>query len=284
MIFSVIVPFLNEETYIEQCISSLINQDFDKKEYELIFVDNDSNDNSAKIVKRFPEVILLAEKRKYAYAARNKGIKTAKGEIAAFIDADCTASKNWLTEIYEGMKKNNAEIALGKCSFPENASSLLRFFEHYEAVKTEYVLGACPKEYFFGYTRNMAVRTDIFKALGAFIESPILGDTEFIQRYVSQNKKPKIAYLNNMEITHREITDLKSWLRKISAYGEHSRHKNMKDYRPLNYSIKSGIFNLCAKDKGYTLPQTLVFSFLLMAGDIAYKKGRLKKYIKPLWK
>ena len=45
----IIMPFLNEEKYIERCITSLLNQDFDKQ-YEAIFVDNGLTDKSQTIV------------------------------------------------------------------------------------------------------------------------------------------------------------------------------------------------------------------------------------------
>lgn len=94
MTFSVVVPFLNEGRYIARCIESLLGQDFDKNGYELIFIDNGSVDNSRKIVERFPNVILLSEEKKNPYAARNKGLRLAKGSIIAFSDADCVVAKD----------------------------------------------------------------------------------------------------------------------------------------------------------------------------------------------
>ena len=131
MIFSIIVPFLNEESYIEKCIKALINQSFDKNEYELIFVNNSSTDKSPEIVKRFPEVILLHERKKCAYTAFNRGLGIAKGKIIALTNADCVVSKDWLMQIYKGMERTKADIALGRCFFPQNSPYLLKLFEDY---------------------------------------------------------------------------------------------------------------------------------------------------------
>ncbi|MCM8781784.1 MAG: glycosyltransferase [Candidatus Omnitrophica bacterium] len=279
MIFSVIVPFLNEEVYIERCIRSLLTQDFNRSEYELIFVDNSSTDRSIEIARRFPEVILLSENKRCSYAALNKGLMAAKGRIIAFTDADCAVSKDWLNRIYDGMYRVGATIVLGKCSFPEGSSGFLHFFEDYENAKVEYVLNRCCREYFFGYTRNMAVRAEVFKRFGNFIETPILADTEFIQRCVLCDPNIKVAYLNDMCVTHMEITNIKSWLNKIYNYGGHSKHKAMPYYQPLNYRIKLSICTQCIKENNYRFIEKIMFLFLLMAGDISYKVGRVKRYM-----
>ncbi len=70
---SVIVPFLNEEKYIEQCLDSLLNQDKEPAEFELIFIDNNSTDSSVAIVSKYKKVTLLHEGKSHAYASRPTG-------------------------------------------------------------------------------------------------------------------------------------------------------------------------------------------------------------------
>ena len=113
MTFSVIVPYLNAVNYIEQCICSLGGQDFQTDEFELIFIDNGSSDGSSAIVERHPEIIHLKEETKGAYAARNRGLEIATGNIIAFTDADCVVSTAWLTEINKGLHIQVADIAVG---------------------------------------------------------------------------------------------------------------------------------------------------------------------------
>jgi len=81
---SVIVPFLNEEGYIERCVNSLLTQNFDPESVELMFVDNNSTDASAAIVSKYPEIKLVRESVPHVYAARNTVIKCAHGAILAF--------------------------------------------------------------------------------------------------------------------------------------------------------------------------------------------------------
>src|SRR5215510_7368406 len=96
MIFSVVVPFLNEENLIEKCIKSLLQQDFDQEKYELIFVDNGSIDDSTDIVRNYHNITLLYEPQQDPYLARNRGIRAAQGQFIVFTDADCVADRHWL--------------------------------------------------------------------------------------------------------------------------------------------------------------------------------------------
>ena len=73
--------------------------------------DNGSNDNTLDMAKSFtkkyPELIHIVVENniKSSYAARNKGIKSSNGKIIAFIDADMTVEKDWLTRIVESLEK-----------------------------------------------------------------------------------------------------------------------------------------------------------------------------------
>jgi cellulose synthase/poly-beta-1,6-N-acetylglucosamine synthase-like glycosyltransferase len=102
---SVIIPVYNDPR-IEACILSLLGQDYPKELYEIIVVDNKSNDSIQEIIQRF-DVKYVRENRKGSYFARNKGIEIASGDVAAFIDADCVADLHWLSHLLEGFKDSN---------------------------------------------------------------------------------------------------------------------------------------------------------------------------------
>jgi glycosyltransferase involved in cell wall biosynthesis len=101
---SVIVPMYNSQETIESCLDSLVNLDYPKDRYELIIVDDHSTDESVKIAREFANIYdnirLLNQKigKKGPAAARNFGIKQAKGEFIASTDSDETKFPNWLNE------------------------------------------------------------------------------------------------------------------------------------------------------------------------------------------
>lgn len=93
---SVVIPAFNEERYITKCLDSLMRQTIEPD--EIIVVNNNSTDETANIVKKYP-VILLNEKKQGITPARNLGFNTAKYEIIARTDADTILPANWIEKI-----------------------------------------------------------------------------------------------------------------------------------------------------------------------------------------
>jgi len=98
MLVSVIIPAYNEESTIESCLKSLLNQTIEKDTYELIVVDDGSTDSTPEIIKRYP-VKLFRQENSGPATARNLGAKNSSGEIILFTDADCIADPNWIEEM-----------------------------------------------------------------------------------------------------------------------------------------------------------------------------------------
>lgn len=82
---SVIIPVYNGERYIEKSIKSVLDQSF--RDIEIIIVDDGSTDGTANIIKKY-NVRYIYQNNKGPSAARNRGIKEAKGEYISFLDAD----------------------------------------------------------------------------------------------------------------------------------------------------------------------------------------------------
>jgi glycosyltransferase involved in cell wall biosynthesis len=113
---SVIVPTYNREKTILRAINSILKQTY--KDIEIIIIDDYSNDNTQEVVKSLNNdkiKYIKQDKNRGACAARNIGIKLAKGEYIAFLDSD----DEWLPEKIEKqikfLKTNNADIVF--CSY-----------------------------------------------------------------------------------------------------------------------------------------------------------------------
>ena len=281
MIFSIIVPFLNEASYIDRCIRSLLNQDFDQNEYELIFIDNGSTDGSVEIVRQFPKIHLIYEKHKNPYTARNSAIMQAKGEIIAFTDADCVVDSAWLQAIYAEMQKNTVSIVLGRVNFPSRKNQLVSFLEDYQNAKIQYLIQYWKQEYLYGYTNNMAVRASLFEELGFFLEWPVPGDTEFIHRYVRAYPHSKIGFLRDMEVMHLEIAKFSSWIKKSIRYGSHNiLVSKYSDYRPFTLKLVFSIYKHCTRHNRYGTKQKLLLSCCVAVCGLTYAAGMLKGWLR----
>ena len=117
MILSIIVPVYNVEKYLERCVDSLINQDIDINDYEIIMVNDGSTDNSKAIaeqlVKKYPNVTLYNQENRGLAGARNTGMRHAVGKYLMFVDSDDYLETNSITPILECAEKNKLEV----CSF-----------------------------------------------------------------------------------------------------------------------------------------------------------------------
>jgi len=108
---SVVVPAYNEELMISSCLQALLDQDY-KGKYEIIVVDNNSSDRTAKIAEVFG-VKVLREPRQGVAFARQKGFDEAKGEIIFSTDADTIVSPNWFRRMVEEFQKDPKIVAIG---------------------------------------------------------------------------------------------------------------------------------------------------------------------------
>lgn len=111
MNISVVIPAYNEEKYLKYCLESLMNQT--EKPSEIIVVDNNCTDRTAKIARSF-KVKIIKEKKQGTISARNTGFNAAKYDIIARTDSDTILPKDWISRI----KKAFEDPSLGALSGP----------------------------------------------------------------------------------------------------------------------------------------------------------------------
>jgi glycosyltransferase involved in cell wall biosynthesis len=126
MDISIIVPTYNRKIFLENCLKSLFNQTYPKNQYEIIVVDDGSTDGTREMIKELKtdsNLRYFYQENQGPAAARNLGIKNAKGKIIAFIDSDCVADKDWLVNLIKGFNKNKKIAGVGgqiKALNPQN--------------------------------------------------------------------------------------------------------------------------------------------------------------------
>jgi glycosyltransferase involved in cell wall biosynthesis len=127
---SVIIITYNGAKRIKFCLNSIIKQNYPKNKYEIIIVDDGSQDNNLEIISKFKKIQLFQHrKNKGIPFGRNTGIKNAKGEIIVYIDDDCIADKNWLKEL---IKPYSDDSVIGVGGFTK-ANTPETFAEKYMA-------------------------------------------------------------------------------------------------------------------------------------------------------
>ncbi|WP_127355769.1 glycosyltransferase family 2 protein [Actinacidiphila soli] len=118
---SVIVPVYNTGRYIEECAPSLLDQSLPADEYEVIYVDDGSTDDTLsrlrKLAAEHPNVSVHTQPNSgWPGKPRNVGMKHARGEYLQFVDHDDTLGPEALERLYEHAKRNRADVVLGKMS------------------------------------------------------------------------------------------------------------------------------------------------------------------------
>lgn len=111
---SIIVPAYNTEKYISKCLISLIKQTL--KEIEIIIINDGSNDSTPNIIKKFTDIDgrikVISQFNQKQGAARNNGMKIAKGEYIGFVDSDDWVDLDYYEKLYNSAKKYDSDIAL----------------------------------------------------------------------------------------------------------------------------------------------------------------------------
>lgn len=109
---SIIVPFYNSELFIKKCLTSIIRQDFDLI-FEVILINDGSNDESLKIIKEFEfgKIQVHTLDKNYGPAkARNFGLKKAKGKYIFFVDADDSIESGTISAMHKVAIQTNADL------------------------------------------------------------------------------------------------------------------------------------------------------------------------------
>lgn len=110
---SVIVPIYKVEKYLRRCIDSIINQTF--KNIEIILVNDGSPDNCPKICEEYKNkdnrIVIVNQENQGLSAARNSGIRIARGKYLVFIDSDDYIEEDMIEYLYEGIVKYDVDIS-----------------------------------------------------------------------------------------------------------------------------------------------------------------------------
>lgn len=169
---SVIIPVYNAERHIRAAIESILAEQYPS--LEIITVDDGSTDASAQIVQSFPEVTYYYQTNKGPAAARNLGIKQAKGEFILFLDADDLFPQGKIRlQLNYFEQKPEIQITLGKSQvfFEEGASDAVFRFTDDSHQMLNILLG------------SGIYRRSLFDQIGFFDESLYFGeDFDFYNR------------------------------------------------------------------------------------------------------
>ncbi len=195
---SVVVPVLNGEETIGDCLSSLLRMDYPRERREIIVVDNGCTDGTAQIVESFSVRHVREERRGVSYA-RNRGIEESRGEVLAFIDADCMVSTRWLAELVAPLSEDNVSATAGEIVAYPPTTAAQRYVARRKPYWQEWVASARVPWFLLG---NTAFRRGVFGQIGLFDPSAVgCDDIDFSFRFFGAGLR--LNYRRTAIVFHR---------------------------------------------------------------------------------
>jgi len=284
---SVIIPVFNDFEPLKTCLAALESQTYPKHLYEVIVVDNGSDGNIEDVVSQFAQVFTTHESCPGSYAARNKGLFLAKGEVIGFADADCVPASDWIEKgVANLLRMFNCGLVAGKielfCLKPSQPTAV----ELYEMIK-----GFPQKKYIENYrggaTANVWTFRSVIDNVGVFdatLKSG--GDLEWGQRVYAAGYSQ--VYADDVCVAHPARRSLGQLYRKMvrRAGGEYDR-KTKEGYsagtfivdlaQELKPPLKSiARISLNKKLKGVQQKSQVIFVMVLAKYFKAFEKVRLQ--------
>ncbi len=208
--FSIIIPLYNKADYLVKTINSVLDQTF--RDFELIIINDGSTDSSLSVVEQFSDkrIKVYNQLNSGVSVARNNGVKYAKFEYIAFLDADDWWDSHFLEEMYK-LIMGYQEAGLYGCSYNRVKNTIL--YPANIGTDKNFVEGYI--DYFQVYARTfwspincsfVVVKKTIFEEVGGFLDDLKFGEDFHLWAKIAL--KYKVAYLNkemafsNQDVNH----------------------------------------------------------------------------------
>jgi len=214
---SVIVPVYNDPERIRNVLDTLVEQTYPRDSYEIIVADNASTDDTPQVIQRYCEKypnlirVVVESKIQSSYAARNKGLEVAKGEVVAFTDSDCIPENGWIESGIRALREENTSYGGGRITFFFKFQ-LPNIYEHFDAARKLNQMSFI-EDASFAATANLFVRRELFERYGKFRDDLVSGgDYEFGQRLAKAGEK--MIFIPDAVVKHPARSTLQEIVRK----------------------------------------------------------------------
>lgn len=216
-LFSVVIPAYNEENQISSCLDALVKQSTDRR-FEVIVVDNNSTDNTSKIVNNYKKKLnikVVIEEQKGRGSARKTGFKKASGDIILSTDADTIVPEDWIERIITIFESNKNVLAVtGVCQIVDNSKLTNALFNIFQPLSMRIY------RLFFGHYWlsgfNFAVRKSSYLTSGGF--DPKLNVQEDIDLSFKVSKVGKIKFLPDLCVNVSGRRFQKGFIKGVTPY------------------------------------------------------------------
>lgn len=266
VLVSVVTPARNAAGTIRRCIDSVLSQEIEG-DFEHIVVEDGSTDETEAILKRYSELRARTFRGMFHYykgpgtgpaAARNVGIKHARGDIIVFIDADCTAEKGWLRNLIRHFRDESVGGVCGSVKTPEGLSTVGKVIGlDWEYRQEDKIIKS--KRWF--HAMNTAYRKELFKKVGLLDEELVTGEDMDL---TSRAFKTRYNFIFDKEavVYHYHRSTLKQYLKQFFDYGKGS-YRLFRKKRDIEQLLIPMYF-LMLTITLFLIPISVIFAYLAL--------------------
>ncbi len=244
---SIIMNCYNGEKFLSESVKSVLNQSY--QNWELIFWDNMSSDNSSKIIKKIRDPRIkyyLSNKFEKLYMARNLALEKTSGKFICFLDTDDLWDDTFIEKNLNKILKFNYSIIYSKY-FIKNEISNKKYVSYTEDLPSGFITQNLLKRYLIGISA-VFLKKDIFDEDKFDPNYQIIGDFDFFLRLSLTHEfyaiqEPLLTYRHHPNnFTNK---NLKMYVNELRNWVENNQNFFKKKYN-LNY-LKMYIFKLRVK-------------------------------------
>lgn len=271
---SVIIPTRNRADLLAACLASLINQELGKENFEILVIDNGSNDRTQDVIKyyqsKLPNLTAIFAPEPGLHIGRHTGMNAANGNLLVFADDDIEALPSWLKTIYDAFKDPDVAMVGGNNypKFIEPPPVWLKLLWNQHTIKKYKSIPSLSVIEFTGSVKkispyliwgcNFAIRKDILLRAGGFHPDSMpkelikfRGDGEtHVSRFVEKSGM-KCVFHPGASIYHKvtpeRMTYSYFWQRGynqgISASYTNLREQNMNSRSIVNLNLLKRLFH-----------------------------------------
>lgn len=210
---SVIIPVYNNSAELHRCLEALAGQSFPSDQYEVIVIDNNSQEDIRAVTDLFPGVRCELESRSSSYAARNRGIEASSGKLLAFTDSDCTPHQNWVEQgAIKLLTHGGCKIVGGRIDILYEEPGQPTMLEYFDSSRNFRQSKTIEQEH-YAATANLFTYRDVLSEVGGFQEKiKSGGDKEWCQRASAMGYR--LCYAHEAIVNHPARSTLRQIVNK----------------------------------------------------------------------
>jgi len=225
MKYTTIVAVYNRIDEVRELLASMESLDFNRSEFELLFVDDGSSDGFLDMIENYRspsnlQIRTLRQENKGPGAARNHGMQEAAGQYYIFLDSDCMVPTTWLREIDDAVTEMKLDAFGGPDTFHPSFSPLLKAINYSMTsfLGTGGTRGSKKSVgKFYPRSFNMGLKKDVYQKIGGMNKLRHGQDMDFSARIYDAGFK--VGLVPDAYVYHKRRTSLWKFFKQIFNWG-----------------------------------------------------------------